>query len=318
MTDSYGVIADIGGTNARFAIADKDGYYEEKVLQCNQYPSLHDMVSSYMDSLGERKIKKGAFAVAGPVDGDHFFAVNLPWEFSIHELGESLGFEEFKLYNDFSAITLALPYFKDSDLRQHGGKFYDRSGVAMATIGPGTGLGVGGIIRRDGNYHVIPTEGGHVTIAARSDREYAVISSLQKEMSHVSAERVCSGQGLENIYRVLRNIDGCTDLPELEASEISSRALRGECEICRESLDMMMRFLGRTASNLVLSLGAWKGVYIAGGIVNKLGEYFYSSPFREEFDNKGRFNETMTDVPVFVIKHSQPALLGLQSKIMLD
>jgi glucokinase len=316
MSCPYGLIADIGGTNARFALADDKGYYEEKILKCREFPGPSEMAKAYMDMVGQKDLKCGAFALAGPVDGDFFFSVNLPWQFSLKELSASLGFEDLKFCNDFTAIALSLPHLKETDVRKAGGDDKSHLKSAMAVIGPGTGLGVGGMVYAEGKYHPVPAEGGHSTVPVRTEREFKVVQLLEKEFTHVSAERVCSGQGLENIYRTLRIIDSRGELPELSANEISAAGMEGTCELCRESLDMMMTFLGRVAGNLVLTLGAWRGVYIAGGIVGRLGEYFYNSPFREEFENKGRFTETMKDIPAYVVLHPQPALLGLQSSLV--
>ncbi len=315
--DCYGLIADIGGTNARFAIADDTGYYEERILRCKDYSGPAEMAKAYLDQVGQSGIRRGGFAIAGPVDGDIFFAVNLPWSFSIKNLGRELGFEDFRICNDFTAVALSIPRLKSNDVRQHGGIIKEDAGQQIAVLGPGTGLGAACLVFRDGRHYVVSGEGGHATVPMRTRREFEVMELLNSRFSHVSAERVCSGQGLENIYNSLRLIDG-SGLPERQAAEISAAGINNSCALCRESLDMMMAILGRVAGNLVMTAGAWRGVYIAGGIVVRLGEYFYTSPFRKEFEDKGRFKETMEGVPAFVILHPQPALVGLQSSLICD
>ncbi len=313
MNCPYGLIADIGGTNARFAIADDKGYYEEIVLKCAEFSGPAEMAKAYLEMTGRHDVTRGSFAIAGPVDGDFFFSVNLPWRFSITELGTDIGFDKLKLYNDFTAIAKCIPFLKENDVSQCGGEPGNSPGSAMAVIGPGTGLGMGGVISGNGEHYVVPGEGGHSTVPVRTVREFGIFRLLEEKYTHVSAERMCSGQGLENIYNALRLIDGKPDLPELRAPEISSAALDGSCGTCGEALDMMMMILGRVAGNLVMMIGAWQGVYIAGGIIGRLGEYFFSSPFRKEFESKGRFSQAMSEVPAYVILHPQPALLGLQS-----
>jgi glucokinase len=166
-------------------------------------------------------------------------------------------------------------------------------------------------------YRAVPGEGGHVTMASVNKREFDIFQQLLKDKySHVSAERVCSGKGLVNIYNALRAIDGRNDLPELTPEEISSAALKGSCGLCKESLDLMMAFLGRVAGNLALTLGAHGGVYIAGGIVGQLGDYFDKSAFLAEFHAKGRFKDYLKAVPIRVIQHPFPAFVGLQADIV--
>jgi glucokinase len=317
MSEKYGLIADIGGTNARFALADHKGYYKEQDLKCCEFEGPVSMAKKYMEMVDYTDIKYGAFALAGPVTSDVFVPVNLPWSFSIKQLGEDLGFEKLDIYNDFAAVSMSLPHLKDKDLRRLGGKSGGTAGAAMAVIGPGTGLGAGGVIFDDkGEGHVITGEAGHSTAPARTARDISVIKILGENHDYISAEMLCSGQGLENIYRALKVLDGRSDLPERQAPEISGAALDNRCELCREALEMMMAFLGRFAGDLVLTLGAWQGVFIAGGIVNKLGDYIYGSPFRAEFEKKEKLTEVMKAVPAYVIKHPNPALVGLQASLI--
>ncbi len=318
MTKNYGLIADIGGTNARFALADKDGYYEECVFPCADFEGPAGAVEAYLEEVKpEERPRSCSFAIAGPVQGDVFFTTNMPWTFSISDLRRELQFESLALYNDFEAVAMCIPHLKEGDFHPVGGA-QARPHGPIGVLGPGTGLGVASLFSDGRQYHAVPGEGGHVTIPSKTQREFDVVMHLYHKYRHVSAERVCSGKGLVNVYDALRAIDGRDDLPDRAPREISQAAQDGSCEISAEALDMMVGFLGRVAGNLALTLGAYGGIYIAGGIVLKLGDQFDEARFREEFEAKGRFEEYMKAIPTFVISHPFPAFLGLQAHMMID
>jgi len=312
-----GLIADIGATNARFALADREGIHDEQILKCEDYPGIFEAAESYLYKVGNPAIAKAAVAIAGPVQGDRFEMTNHPWSFSVSAVREKLGLQSFRLINDFEAIALAVPHLeKDTDYRQVM-KGQVIAGAPIGIIGPGTGLGVASLVRDGGTYCTVPGEGGHVTMPAKTQREFDVFQwLLQQKYHHVSAERVCSGKGLVNIYNALRGLDGRTDLPELVPAQISERALKRQCPLCEEALDLMLGFLGRVAGNLALTIGAQGGIYIAGGIVQRLGDYFDRSRFGEEFTAKGRFKDYMSAIPVFVISNDFPAFIGLHAAMM--
>jgi len=317
MAGQAGLIADIGATNARFAMADAGGIYHEQVLKCGDYPGLVEAAQAYLALINpSSRPRHAAVAIAGPVQGDKFFMTNHRWSFSVSGAQKELGLERFNLMNDFKALALAVPHLKGNDLRQvGGGKAVSQAPIGI--VGPGTGLGVASLSWDGARYRAIPGEGGHVTMAARTDREFALFQQLIKmKYHHISAERVCSGKGLVNLYNALRELDGRTDLPDPEPEEISAAGLDGSCSLCVETLQFMVTFLGRVAGNLALTLGAHGGIYIAGGIVGRLGSYFDSSPFREEFVDKGRFRDYLEPIPTFVIQHPFPAFVGLQADLV--
>ncbi len=216
--------------------------------------------------------------------------------------------------NDFKAVALSVPHLNGKEIRM----VNDATAQAEApigVIGPGTGLGVASLFWDGKKYRAVPGEGGHVTMPAATQREFDVIAQLLKgKYHHVSAERVCSGKGLGNIYDALRALEK-SNLPERSPEEISTAAQDGSCAVCREALDMMMVFLGRIAGNLALTLGAHGGIYIAGGIVGQLGGYFDKSPFLREYTAKGRFKDYVQAIPVFIIQHPFPAFVGLQADL---
>lgn len=311
-----GLIADIGATNARFALADEKGIYEEKVLQCADYPTIVDATKTYLDGLKGVKPTRGAFAIAGPISGDQFEMTNHLWNFSIRQTQQDLNLASFTLLNDFKAIALGIPHLKSGDFKQIGGDQKPQAQAPIGIVGPGTGLGVASLTWDGARYRANPGEGGHVTMAAKTQREFDIFRTLRYKYHHISAERVCSGKGLVNIYNAIRILDGKDDVPERTAEEISKCALDKSCDVCVESLDKMMAFLGSVAGDLAMTLGAHGGIYIAGGIPAKLGQYFFDSRFRAEFEAKGRFKEYLKPIPTYLITHPFTAFVGLQNFIV--
>jgi glucokinase len=307
-----GLIADIGGTNARFALVEGDGTTRDtRVLACSEYPTLEDACATYLAEVapGERPAR-AAFAVASPVIGDWVDMTNHIWSFSIEALHQHLGFETLRVVNDFVAVALAIPALRADDLEQVGGRRPD-PGAVVAILGPGTGLGVAGLVPSDGRWLPLATEGGHVTMPAADDREAALLAALRRRFGHVSAERVVSGPGLVNLYQAIAEVDGRTADSALTPPDCTTRALARSCPICVEALDVFTAMLGVVAGNLTLTLGARGGVYIAGGIVPRLGDMFAASRFRPRFEDKGRFREYVAPIPAFVVTHSYPAFVGL-------
>ncbi len=308
------LVADIGATNARFALANDKGLLNVKTLACNDHPSLEAAAKTYLEGLSTSvRIESAALAIAAPLDGsDQVTMINHPWNFSIEQTRQTLGLKSLRALNDFEALAYGVLLLKEDDYYAIGNATAQKD-KPVAIIGPGTGLGVAGIVFKDGTPVIVPTEGGHVTMPAANAREFALFEWLKKEKySHVSAERVISGKGLVNVYHALCGIDGRT-LPERTAAEITQAALTGVCPVCRETVDLFCRFLGVVAGNLALSYGAFGGVYIAGGIVPKLGEQFFrESSFHEGFLAKGRFKAYVEKIPVRIITHPYAALEGLR------
>lgn len=312
-----GLIADIGATNARFALVDDKNIFDEQVLSCADHDTLVSAARAYLDIVRPLALPKMAsFAIAGPIKDDWFTMTNHPWSFSIAQTKDDLNLNYFRLVNDFEAVGMAIPHLRDKDMRRLGeGSVIEHAPIGI--LGPGTGLGVGYLVWSGDRYLPIPCEGGHVTMPARTQRQYDIFEYLRAhKYSHVSAERVCSGKGLVNIYDALRGLDKRDDLPERSPQEISEAAVSGACDICKEALDLMMEFLGVVAGNLALSLGAFGGIYIAGGIVQKLGDYIDNSKFRESFLAKGRFEDYMAAIPTFVIENEYPAFIGLHADLL--
>ena len=313
--NTLGLMADIGATNARFALSEGGEIRHIEVLKCDDYSGIVGAAKHYLEQIGVTdKPTVGAFSVAGPVRGDHFEMTNHPWSFSIESTKLHLNLRALEVMNDFKAMAMGVPHLKSKDVTQIGGG-RAVSGEPIGIIGPGTGLGVGSLVWNGERYIPVSGEGGHVTMPAKTQREYDVFTVLRHKYRHVSAERVCSGKGLVNIYNALKTLDDCRDLPVLTPEEISEKALADRCPVCVEALDMMMDFLGIVAGNLALTLGAHGGIYIAGGIIMQLGDSFEKSRFRQSFLAKGRLENYLSDIPTFVINDPFTAFLGLQDDI---
>lgn len=310
------LLADIGGTHARFALAGRGGAATHvKVLRAADHKGLAEAVEAYLaDTKPAKRPSEAVFAVASPVIGDAIAFTNSPWSFSIATLRRRLALKRFDVINDFVAVAFAIPHLTDDDREQIG---YGAAvaGAPIAVLGPGTGLGVAALVPHGDGWLPVATEGGHATHAAVDDREAAVIAALRRatRTGHVSAERALSGPGLVNLRAAIAAVDG-VDAPPLAPNDITARACAGADPLCKATLDMFCAMLGTFAGNVALVYGALGGVYIAGGIVPDIVDYFAASGFRERFEAKGRFRDYLSAIPTFVVTHPQPAFLGLASR----
>jgi glucokinase len=306
------VLADIGGTNARFAWQSGPGDAMEQVLNlpCAEHGSLADAVHHYLHRIGRPVPPDCAVAIANPVVGDRVAMTNHHWAFSIRGLKAQLGLERLLVVNDFTALALALPRLGVQDRWQLGGGEAE-PGAPIGLIGPGTGLGVSGLMPNGrGGWLPIQGEGGHGTLGATTAREADVLALLREWHGHASAERAICGQGLVDIHQALLRLEG-RDEPFRTAAAITDAGLAGGDGHCTEALQLFCAFLGIAAGNLALTLGARGGVFIGGGIVPRLGRWFAGSPFRARFEAKGRFASYLAPVPVYVIDTAQsPAFVG--------
>ena len=308
------VLGDVGGTNARFAWQDFDAapLRDIATIPTADHPTLAAALAHYLHGLERAAPPWCAIGIANPITGDRVQMTNSHWSFSIEAVRRELGFERFVVINDFTALALAIPDLPKDELRQLGGGAAV-AGTPLGLIGPGTGLGVSGLVPSPeaGRWVALQGEGGHVTLASSNARETAVLQVLRERFGHASAERAVSGQGLEALHDALCTLDGVPAACALSAAEVSQRALAATDPQCVEALDLFCAFLGNVAGNLALTLGARGGIYIGGGIVPKLGNAFANSRFRASFEDKGRFRAYLEAIPVYVI-HAEvsPALLG--------
>jgi glucokinase len=312
------LVADIGATNARFALAEAGREFRrERVVACKDFGSLEEAIGAYLKEEPGRddvpRLKAAALAVAGPVTDDQVTLTNHPWSFSITGLRSHFGLDRLRVINDFAAIAVAVPYLRADERRQVGGGAPVLS-APIAVLGPGSGLGISSLVPMRDGWRALSGEGGHATMSPASDRESAVLDRMRRRFDHISAERVLSGPGLVNLYNTLTEIDGVAG-NSYTSSQITDPKLRERDPYCREVVDMFCAMLGTVAGNLALTIGALGGVYIAGGIVPKLGASFDASPFRKRFEDKGRLRSYLEPIPTYVVTHPFPAFLGLASLI---
>ena len=311
MADIMRMVVDIGGTNARFALVPAGSLQpqDEKSVRCADFPSLEDAARRYLRDLGNPLVQEAAIDVAVEPIGDFIKLTNGPWGFSIEGTRSTLGLDRLQVVNDFTALALAVPTLRADELQSVGGG-KAVAGAPIAVIGPGTGLGVSGLIPAGGRFVALQGEGGHTAFSPMNKRELGVLGWLLGKFDHVSTERVVSGMGLENLYQALCALDGVSP-QALGPDKITAAALARTDAQCAEAVEMFCAILGTAASNLVVTLGARAGCYIGGGIVPRLGNYFAGSPFRSRFETKGRFSRYVSAVPTYVILAETPALRGL-------
>lgn len=307
------LLADIGGTNARFAWQAGPGapIGHLRVLRAADFPTLSSALHAYIDGLGLGRPAVAAIAIANPITGDLVRMTNHHWSFSQSAVQAEFGLRALRLLNDFTALALALPDIPAHELRPVGGGA-PVAGAAVGLIGAGTGLGVSGLFP-DGRGGWIPIEGegGHVTLPAVSARERLVMDGLMARHGRASAERLLCGQGLLETCQILCAADGVAAPGLQSAADVTEAALTGRLPQAVETLHLFCEQLGSVAGNLALTLGARGGVYIGGGIVPRLGDWFDRSGFRARFENKGRFRTYLQATPVWVITSPQsPALSG--------
>jgi glucokinase len=310
------LIADVGATNARFALLGKTGEIERvRVLACADYPSIDDAIEAYLGqesalaSAESLRPQAAALAIAGPITGERVALTNHPWSFTIGELRRRLDLDRLLAVNDFTAVAAAIPHLASKDRSAVGGGTAVAA-VPIGVLGPGSGLGVGGVIPMGDSWLALSGEGGHMTMASATIRESAVLDHMRRRFDHVSAERLLSGPGLVNLYNTLAQIDR-VPAASYSPAQITDPQIGEQDPHCREAVEMFCAMLGTIAGNLALTLGARGGVYVAGGIVPKLGARFAASEFRDRFEDKGRLRPFLAEIPSYVIAHPFPAFLGL-------
>jgi len=308
--DSPRLIADVGGTYARFALETAPGRFEHVAsLRSAEHADFHAAITAYLRTVQSPALQHAAVAIANPVEGDEVRMVNYHWHFSIEQMRNRLGLETLVVVNDFTALAMAVPKLAPEERRQVGGGSAREPSV-IGVIGAGTGLGVSGLIPADkGGWVALGAEGGHATFAPRDERELTIVRYAWRELDHVSFERLLSGPGLELIHRALCDRDGLTP-PNLPAPEITRRGLTGDDPVCAEAIEVFCGVLGTAAGDLALTLGALGGIYIGGGIVPRLGRYFDKSSFRTRFEDKGRLSAYVRNIPSFVITAENATFLG--------
>lgn len=310
------LLADIGGTNARFALADVEAvqpFLADSLREfvVADFPSLADAAKHYLEQTGA-VAQNGVFAVAGRVDGDEARITNHPWVISVARTRQALGFDGLLLVNDFAAQAMAVSLLTPSDVVQVGSARWSPAPLTQnrtyAVIGPGTGLGAAGLIIRNGRRYPLETEGGHVSFPPGTPEEIEILEKLSAQFGRVSNERLICGPGLVNLHRALSEIAG-EDPGPMQPADITARAAAGDVR-CMRTLDVFCAVFGAISGDLVLSAGAWDGVFLTGGLVPKLLSSLQHSGFRQRFEHKGRFSPAMARVPTLAVVHPRPGLLG--------
>jgi len=308
--DGPRLLADIGGTNARFALERGKGEIDEVVtLACADYTEFAHAVQAYLERCARVPIRHAIVAIANPVSGDRIKMTNHHWEFSIDATRRVLNLDTMLVVNDFAALAMAVPALEHQQCEQIGGGTARPQGV-IGLVGAGTGLGVAGLIPATGRWLTLESEGGHVAFSPSDERELAVLQFCWQRYEHVSAERLVSGPGITLIYEALAAQQATPAQASLDTATIVAHALNGSDPLCRETIDCFCGMLGTVAANVAVTLCAKGGIYIGGGIVPRLGDYFARSPFRARFESKGRFSTFNAQIPSFVITAPFPAFLG--------
>lgn len=312
-TDGLALIADIGGTNARFALCDPTAalpaLLESQSLRNARFASLQHAAEHYLAAVGARP-RRAAIALACPVGGDEIRLTNRAWSFNRHELRASLGLDELRLINDFGAIAQAVPALAADERVALYGRDHDITRGPVSVIGPGTGFGVGLLVGSAARgWDVVETEGGHVGFAPLGDEERALADWAVARHGRVSWERLLSGSGLSAIDAVLRARDGVQDAGLRDPADVVAAALDGHDVVARRALARFCAILGSVAGDVALVHGA-RTVVVAGGIVPRFLPFLRASGFRERFLAKGRFAAYLEPVSVQVVTHPNPGLLG--------
>jgi glucokinase len=318
MRDRCLLIGDIGGTNARFALAtpDRPGFHTVLELQCADFATADDGIKHYLRETRAGAPEAVCLAAAGPVVDEHVRITNNHWDISAAETRADFGIEAVRLINDFAAIAYSIPFLGEDDsltIGPHDQRRLPLERFNVAILGPGTGLGVAGLCRRGDTLVPITGEGGHVGFAPETELQIEILKVLREKFERVSAERLIAGSGLENIYQALSMIHG-KRRKKLSAAEIFSKRRGGN--LASEAVDVFFELLGQVAGDLSLTLGAEDGVYIAGGIAKRYPEILSVSRFRSAFENKGRHRAIMERIPTRLITHDQAGLLGAAYSVL--
>ncbi len=300
------LVADIGGTNARFALSPRGGILEDvRVLRVRDFPDPAAAIRTYLEG---RRVRRAVLAVATPVEGEDIAFTNSPWRFSRRTLEAELGFERLSVINDMVAHATVLPHLAPEDRRpiQADGAAPDRP---AAVIAPGTGLGIAMLVPCGARPLPLPSEGGHSSFAPADARERDLLALVEADRGHVSYERFVSGPGLLRLARGLARLDGAS-CPARMPPEVTAMARRGGCPYCREALGLFSALLGAFAGDIALTLGARGGIHLSGGLLLGLGELFDHDAFTRRFRAKGRLSWYLERIPVSQITRGDTGLLG--------
>ncbi len=308
--EQFALVGDIGGTNARLGLVRNGERRPQaiRIMPCAGYSNLDAAVTDYLDSCGVKAVRDVCLAVASPVNGARVRMTNNHWQFDRAQTRANFGWRTFKVINDFTAMALGVPHVPEGQLIHVCGGPGD-PGRPRLVIGPGTGLGVSGLVRIRQGWVPLMTEGGHVDFAPQDDREMAILTVLQAQFGRVSVERILCGQGLLNLYQAHARLDGVSasfNAPE----QITGAAVNATDALATRTLAHFCDILGRVAGNAALTLGSLGGVYLCGGVLPRFMDFFLASTFQSAFENKGRMRSLMEFIPVHIVTEPYTGLLG--------
>jgi glucokinase len=305
------LIGDIGGTNARFSVImdETSEAGEPQIVKTADFATIDDAIRAAVLDRSSVRPNSAVLAVAGPVEADEIPLTNCPWIVKPRQMLTSLGLGDVVVLNDFEAQALAVVALGEEHMEQIGGGAPEPN-AGRVVLGPGTGLGVAGLVHAFGGWVPVPGEGGHMDIGPRTPRDYEVFPNIETIAGRVSGEQILCGRGLVNTYRAIAKTDG--KAPKLSVpADITAAALAGTDEIAEETLFMFATCLGRTAGDLALVFMSRGGVFLTGGIAQKIVPALKAGNFRAAFEDKAPHSELLRSIPVYVITHPLAALAGL-------
>lgn len=307
------LVADVGGTHARFGVIEVNGDVRPRLnnrldLESEQFPRFQDALRCYIDHAGLAGLPRAAaIAAAGPVTHGRVNLTNRNWSIAESELHEC-GFTDVLVINDFAALAHSIETLGPGDVRNIGPELQGELNSTVSIVGAGTGFGVSCLVRHGNQATPLMTEGGHIGFAPGDDQQVQILLALQRQFGHVSVERILSGAGLESLYRIQQSISG-RQVAILRAAELTERAIAGDPD-CRNALTLFCSIYGSVAGDIALAHGARGGVIIAGGIAQKIQAFLVESPFRREFENKGRLSTYVRSIPTRLLVDPDAALRG--------
>ncbi len=306
------LIGDIGGTNARFQVLEgsDSGHSPVIKVETQNFATVEDAIEDVLSRLGGLRPRSAALAAAGPITSIGLDLTNCDWAIVADAFLTRLELNQLVLFNDFDAQALALPALTGDHLTSDVGL----KTANKAVLGPGTGLGVAGLVHTGHQWAPVAFEGGHVDLGPRSTREVAIWHHLERFDGRVSGESILCGSGLQRTYRAICAADGLATTLATPAT-ISSAALSGSDETALEALRLFCTCLGRVAGDLALTMKATGGVYVSGGIIPAILPFFETSDFRAAFEDKAPHRHIMKDIATCVITDPHPALIGLRAYV---
>lgn len=307
------LIGDIGGTNARFSLL-TDTHAEPQefpIVQTANYPTIDEAIQRVVLDHTALQPRSAILAIAGPINGDEIPLTNCPWVVRPNDMLANLGFADVTVVNDFEAQALAVASLSEEH-QVRIGRGEELSGHSKVVLGPGTGLGVAGLVHALNAWIPVPGEGGHVDLGPRTDRDLAIFPHIEHIEGRVSAEQILCGRGLAGLYRAICAADGIEPM-YTDPAEVSTKGLSGENAQAAEAVSLFATYLGRVAGDMACIFMARGGVYLAGGIPQKILPALQRPEFRAAFEDKAPHSALMATIPTYVMTHPLAALAGLST-----